>query len=62
MAHIGSFVPAKESLIPLTDKILTRVTTRESVTESASSFMLDLVTIIIDFLVSNTKSIKEFNK
>ena len=43
MAHIGSFVPAKESLIGITDKILTRITTRESVTDSASSFMLDLV-------------------
>lgn len=43
MAHIGSFVPAQESLIGITDKILTRITTRESVTDSASSFMLDLV-------------------
>ena len=43
MAHLGSFVPATESLIGITDKILTRISTRESVSESASSFMLDLV-------------------
>lgn len=31
MAHIGSFVPAESATIGITDKILTRVATRESV-------------------------------
>lgn len=31
MAHIGSFVPAERAIIGITDKILTRIQTRESV-------------------------------
>lgn len=31
MAHVGSFVPATSAVIGLTDKILTRVQTRETV-------------------------------
>lgn len=33
MAHIGSFVPAERAVIGLTDKIFTRVSTRESVSK-----------------------------
>lgn len=33
MAHIGSFVPAESAVIGLTDKILTRIRTRESVSK-----------------------------
>lgn len=33
MAHIGSFVPAETATIGLTDKILTRIQTRESVSK-----------------------------
>ncbi|BGP41924.1 hypothetical protein JCM10449v2_005921 [Rhodotorula kratochvilovae] len=42
MAHIGCFVPAEEALIGLTDRIMTRVSTRESITRGASAFMIDL--------------------
>ncbi|GAA5937745.1 MutS family protein MSH5 [Sporobolomyces koalae] len=42
LAHIGSFVPADKALIGLTDRIMTRVTTRESITRGASAFMIDL--------------------
>ena len=34
MAHIGSFLPAKDAVIGLTDKILTRIQTRESVSKA----------------------------
>jgi len=34
MTHIGSFVPAKDAVIGLTDKILTRIQTRESVSKA----------------------------
>lgn len=40
MAHIGSFVPAESAVIGLTDKILTRIQTRESV--SKVSYVLQL--------------------
>lgn len=33
MAHIGSFIPAESAVIGLTDKILTRIQTRESVSK-----------------------------
>ena len=42
MAHIGSFVPAKSALIGLTDRIFTRVSSKESVSKGLSTFMIDL--------------------
>jgi hypothetical protein len=37
MAHCGSFVPAQSAFIGLTDKILTRLSTRESVSKVRQS-------------------------
>jgi DNA mismatch repair protein MSH5 len=42
MAHLGSFVPADSATIGITDKILTRIQTMESVSKEVSSFMIDL--------------------
>jgi len=42
LAHIGSFVPADKAVIGLTDKILTRILTRESVCRNESAFAIDL--------------------
>jgi DNA mismatch repair protein MSH5 len=42
MAHIGSYVPADTAIIGITDKILTRIATRESVSRTQSAFMIDL--------------------
>ena len=42
MAHIGSYVPAKRAIIGLTDRILTRIATRESVSRNESAFSIDL--------------------
>ncbi|KAL7750957.1 hypothetical protein RI367_003537 [Sorochytrium milnesiophthora] len=42
MAHIGCFVPAQTATLGLTDRILTRLQTRESVTAAQSAFMIDL--------------------
>ena len=33
MAHVGSFVPAEHAIVGLTDRILTRIQTRESVSK-----------------------------
>jgi DNA mismatch repair protein MSH5 len=41
-AHIGCFVPAERAIIGLTDKIMTRINTRESVSRGSSAFMIDL--------------------
>ncbi|GAA6033865.1 hypothetical protein JCM8097_000376 [Rhodosporidiobolus ruineniae] len=51
LAHIGCFVPAEEATIGLTDRILTRVSTRESITRGASAFMIDLQQV--SFLLRN---------
>ena len=41
MAHIGSFVAADSATIGLTDKILARISTRETVTKMQSAFVID---------------------
>lgn len=42
LAHIESFVPATHATIGLTDKILTRISTKESVSRNESAFAIDL--------------------
>lgn len=42
LAHIGSFVPAGSATIGITDQILTRISTRESVSQTESAFGNDL--------------------
>ena len=65
MAHIGSFVPAARAKIGLTDKILTRISTRESVSRIQSAFMIDLQQISIGLNQATHRSlviIDEFGK
>ncbi|MET0391827.1 MAG: DNA mismatch repair protein MutS [Chitinophagaceae bacterium] len=42
MAHIGSFVPATEAHIPLTDKIFTRVGASDNLSGGESTFMVEM--------------------
>jgi DNA mismatch repair protein MutS len=42
MAHMGSFVPAAEALIPLTDKIFTRVGASDNLSGGESTFMVEM--------------------
>lgn len=65
MAHIGSFVPADAAKIGLTDKILTRISTRESVSRIQSAFMIDLQQISLALNLATRRSllvIDEFGK
>jgi DNA mismatch repair protein MSH5 len=65
MAHVGSFVPAESAQIGLTDKILSRVTTRETVSRTQSAFMLDLQQISLGLSLATRRSlliIDEFGK
>lgn len=65
MAHIGSFVPAERAKIGLTDKILTRISTRESVSRIQSAFMIDLQQISVGLNQATHRSlviIDEFGK
>ncbi|KAF1995853.1 hypothetical protein P154DRAFT_609734 [Amniculicola lignicola CBS 123094] len=65
MAHVGSFVPAETARIGLTDKILSRVTTRETVSRVQSAFMIDLQQVAIALNLATPRSlliIDEFGK
>ncbi|MEP6464856.1 MAG: DNA mismatch repair protein MutS [Parafilimonas sp.] len=42
LAHIGSFVPADEAKIPLTDKIFTRVGANDNLSSGESTFMVEM--------------------
>jgi DNA mismatch repair protein MutS len=42
MAHIGSFVPASEAIVPLTDKIFTRVGASDNLSGGESTFMVEM--------------------
>src|SRR4030095_12167405 len=42
MAHMGSFVPADEARIPLTDKIFTRVGANDNLSGGESTFMVEM--------------------
>ncbi|GAB1311213.1 hypothetical protein MFIFM68171_01423 [Madurella fahalii] len=42
LAHIGSYVPATRATIGITDRILTRIATRETVVNDESAFLVDV--------------------
>ncbi len=42
MAHMGSFVPAQSALIPLTDRIFTRVGALDNLSQGQSTFMVEM--------------------
>lgn len=42
MAHMGSFVPAAEAQVPLTDKIFTRVGASDNLSGGESTFMVEM--------------------
>ncbi|KAL5442551.1 hypothetical protein PMIN05_004025 [Paraphaeosphaeria minitans] len=65
MAHVGSYVPAESARIGLTDRILCRVTTRETVSRTPSAFMIDLQQISQALSLATPRSllvIDEFGK
>ena len=65
MAHLGSFVPAESAAIGITDKILTRISTRESVSREQSAFMIDMQQISLALSSATRRSllvIDEFGK
>lgn len=65
MAHIGCYVPAEHAIIGLTDAILTRIQTKESVTKTQSAFMIDLQQIAAALRLTSRRSllvVDEFGK
>lgn len=57
MAHVGCFVPADRATIGLTDKILTRITTRETVSRFQSAFMIDLQQVALAMTLATHRSL-----
>ncbi|KAL6056932.1 MutS protein 5, variant 2 [Balamuthia mandrillaris] len=57
LAHVGSFVPAEESTIGLTDRIFSRIYSRESVAVQSSSFMIDLQQVALMIRHATDKSL-----
>ncbi len=45
MAHIGSYVPAKSAVIPIVDKIFTRVGASDDLAFNQSTFMVEMVEV-----------------
>lgn len=65
MAQIGCFVPADHCILGITDKILTRITTTETVSKLQSAFMIDLQQIALALNSCTCRSlviIDEFGK
>ncbi|KAI2635026.1 putative MSH5 protein [Xylaria nigripes] len=65
LAHIGCFVPAEHAVIGITDRILTRIATRESVSRSESAFAIDLRQVAFTMNFATRRSliiIDEFGK
>ena len=65
MAHVGCFVPADRASIGLTDKILTRIATRETVSRFQSAFMTDLQQVALAMTLATRRSlviVDEFGK
>ncbi|CAJ2513306.1 Uu.00g014250.m01.CDS01 [Anthostomella pinea] len=65
LAHIGCFVPAERARIGITDRILTRIATRESVSRNESAFAIDLRQVAFAMNFATCRSlvlIDEFGK
>ncbi len=63
--HLGSFVPAESALIGLTDRIFTRIHSRETATLNQSSFMIDCLQLSLMLRYGTDRSllvIDEFGK
>ncbi|EXJ88115.1 hypothetical protein A1O1_05043 [Capronia coronata CBS 617.96] len=65
LAQVGSYVPADSATVGITDKIYTRITTRESVSKLDSAFMIDMQQIAMALSCCTRRSlvvIDEFGK
>lgn len=65
MAHLGCYIPAEYAKIGVTDKILTRIATMESLEKCESTFLIDLQKMSKNLHIATQKSlllIDEFGK
>jgi DNA mismatch repair protein MutS len=57
MAHIGCFVPAKSAVIPLTDRIFTRVGASDNLIFDQSTFMVEMTEVATILLRASKDSL-----
>ena len=57
LAHIGSFVPAKEATIPITDRIFTRVGASDDLAFGQSTFMVEMSEVALILANATNKSL-----
>lgn len=65
LAHVGSFVPCTSAVVGLTDALLTRIRTCETVSRPHSAFMIDLQQVAMMLKTATRRSlvvIDEFGK
>ncbi|KAI0012933.1 muts domain V-domain-containing protein [Xylariaceae sp. FL0662B] len=65
LAHIGCYVPAEKAHIGITDRVFTRIATRESVARNESAFSIDLRQVAFAMNFATRRSlvlIDEFGK
>ena len=57
LAHIGSFVPAKEAVVPITDRIFTRVGASDDLAFGQSTFMVEMSEVALILANASNKSL-----
>ncbi len=57
LAHVGSFVPAKEAIIPITDRIFTRVGASDDLAFGQSTFMVEMSEVALILANATDKSL-----
>lgn len=57
LAHIGSFVPAKEACVPITDRIFTRVGASDDLAFGQSTFMVEMSEVALILANATDKSL-----
>ncbi len=57
LAHIGSYVPAKEAIIPITDRIFTRVGASDDLAFGQSTFMVEMSEVALILANATDKSL-----
>ncbi len=57
LAHIGSFVPAREAIIPITDRIFTRVGASDDLAFGQSTFMVEMSEVALILANATNRSL-----
>ncbi|HEY4579271.1 MAG TPA: DNA mismatch repair protein MutS, partial [Savagea sp.] len=62
MAQVGSFVPCEEAVLPLTDRIFTRIGAADDVASGQSTFMMEMMESQVALSQATSKSLLLFDE